>query len=828
MKHPFVQISVTLRNWFKDQSWQPFKFQQQVWQAFARQQSGLIHATTGSGKTYAAWFAVLNQTLLAQEPCASDKKTTAAKTTKSGLRVLWITPMRALATDTAKALAAPLEQLDLNWTVGLRTGDTKASERSKQDKHLPHALVTTPESLCLMLTRADMQQKMAQLDLVVVDEWHELMGNKRGVQVQLALARLRLWRPELSVWGLSATLGNLDHAMQVLLNHPAGVLVQGLEPKKIAIDVLLPEACERFPWSGHLGLRMLPLVVKEIESSNNTLVFTNTRSQSEIWYNALLDARPDWAGLIALHHGSLDRAVRDWVEAGLKAGSLKAVVCTSSLDLGVDFSPVERVLQIGSVKGVSRALQRAGRSGHSPGQVSRLSLVPTNALELIEGAALADAMDTRKLEPRLSPEQPMDVLIQHVVTIALGAGFIADELFLEVQSTWAYRNLTQQQWQWALGFAGHGGAALTAYPEYQRTVVDDQGMVRVIDPLIAKRHRMSIGTIVSDATMQVKYLSGAKVGTIEEGFISRLKKGDYFMFGGKLLELIRTYEMTAFVKRATGTRPAIPRWNGGKMPLSSELANAFLARLEQAKNGLFDGPAMQAVRPLLELQAQWSAIPDSNTLLIEALQSKEGTHLFVYPFAGRNVHIGLSSLLAWRLGQVSEATFSIAVNDYGFELLSAQPIVVDGQLHKYLTESHNLIDDIEKSLNASELAARRFREIARISGLIFQGYPGAPKSNRQLQASSGLFYEVFKKYDEQNQLLAQAQREVLSLELDAMRLSETMLELKPKKLLLQAIEHPTPFAFALMVERLREKVTTEKLNDRIARMVRDLEKAATP
>jgi ATP-dependent helicase Lhr and Lhr-like helicase len=823
-----VQISVTLGNWFKSQRWQPFKFQEQVWQAFTRKQSGLIHATTGSGKTYAAWFAALNQALLVQEQGETNTKTSSLKLKHTGLRVLWITPMRALAADTARALVLPLEQLNLNWTVGLRTGDTKASERSKQDKHLPSALVTTPESLCLMLTRADMQQKMAQLDLIVVDEWHELMGNKRGVQVQLALARLRRWRPELSVWGLSATLGNLDQAMQVLLNQPSGILVQGLAPKKVVIDVLLPKACERFPWSGHLGLRMLPLVVKEIEGSNNTLVFTNTRSQSEIWYNALLDARPDWAGLIALHHGSLDRAVREWVEAGLKAGSLKAVVCTSSLDLGVDFSPVERALQIGSVKGVARALQRAGRSGHAPGQISRLSLVPTNALELIEGAALADAMDARKLEPRLSPDQPMDVLIQHIVTIALGAGFIADDLFHEVQSTWAYRHLTKQQWHWALGFAGHGGAALTAYPEYQRTVVDEQNMVRVVDPQIAKRHRMSIGTIVSDATMQVKYLSGAKVGTIEEGFISRLKKGDYFMFGGKLLELIRTYEMTAFVKRATGTRPAIPRWNGGKMPLSSELANAFLARLEQAKNGVFDGPAMQAVRPLLDLQALWSAIPDSKTLLVEVLQSKEGTHLFVYPFAGRNVHIGLSSLLAWRIGQISQATFSIAVNDYGFELLSATPIATDNRLYQHLTDSSNLLHDIEKSLNASELAARRFREIARISGLIFQGFPGAPKSNRQLQASSGLFYEVFKKYDAQNLLLTQAQQEVLSLELDATRLLETMISLTDKNFLLQPIKHPTPFAFALMVERLREKVTTEKLNDRIARMVRDLEKAATP
>ncbi len=814
-----MSIHPSIDSWFKTRSWKIFPFQKQLWGAVLHRQSGLLHATTGSGKTLAAWFAAVNQALLEQQHGVKPA---------AGLKVLWITPMRALAADTTRSLEAPLAEIGLGWSVGQRTADTSSAVRARQNKKLPDALVTTPESLSLMLSRPDGAEVFKSVQMIVLDEWHELMGNKRGVQVQLALARLKTWNPSICIWGLSATLGNTDYAMQVMLNHQQGLLIQGTIPKKIVVDTLLPDTCERFPWGGHLGIRMRENVVKEIDGCKSCLVFTNTRSQAEIWYNSLLDARPDWAGLIALHHGSLDRDVREWVEAGLKAGSLKAVVCTSSLDLGVDFSPVERVLQIGSAKGVARILQRAGRSGHAPGQVSRVTLVPTNALELIESVALQDAVARREVEPRFSPMNPLDVLIQHLVTIALAANTTEKQLHAEVKNTFAFEHLTQAQWQWALGFAGHGGSALTAYPQYHRIATNSDGFLCVPDPVVAKRHRMSIGTIVSDASMQVKYLTGTKLGSIEEIFISRLKKGDCFLFGGKFLELHRVHDMTAYVKKATGKRAAIPRWNGGKMPLSSELASAFLARLEQANNGQWVGPEMALVKPLLETQIQWSSLPTAKVLVAESLESREGFHLFVYPFAGRQVHIGLSSLLAWRLTQTQAATFSIAVSDYGFELLSAAPVNWAAALPQALTSTNHLMEDILSSLNSSELAMRRFREIARISGLIFQGYPGAVQSNKQLQASSGLFYQVFRQYDAQNQLLAQAEREVLEQELDIQRLKTTIDALAKRQWVLNAISQPTPFAFPLMIERLREKLSTEKLSDRISRMVAQLEKAATP
>ena len=815
-----------LDGWFAARGWQPFAFQRRVWAAAARGQSGLLHATTGAGKTYAVWFAALGRALQQRAAGADDS---------SGLRVLWLTPMRALAADTQRALEAPLAELLPGWRVGLRTGDTPSAERARQAKSPPAALVTTPESLTLMLSQADAARRLQHVDMVIVDEWHELMGNKRGVQTQLALARLRHWQPRLVVWGLSATLGNLVRARQVLLGDAdaQGVLVQGRLPKRVVVDTLVPPNPSRFPWGGHLGIEMLQPVIDEIDRHATTLVFTNTRSQAEIWYQKLLDARPDWAGVLALHHGSLDPALRGWVEEGLKSGRLKAVVSTSSLDLGVDFLPVERVLQIGSPKGVARLLQRAGRSGHAPGRVSRLTLVPTHSLELLEAAAAIRAVAARRIESRRAPAKPLDVLVQHLVTVALGGGFRSAELLAEIRRTDAYRTLSDAEWQWALDFVARGGQSLVVYPEYRRVLPDDDGVYRVPDAAIGRRHRMGIGTIVSDAAMQVRFLNGTRLGSIEESFIARLRRGDHFLFGGRRLEFMRSHEMTAFVRPASGRRGAVPRWQGGQMPLSSELAHAALERLQQAARGRFPGPEMRALRPLLELQARWSALPAADVLVAESMRSREGQHLFLYPFAGRLVHVGLAALLAYRVGARQPASFSIAVNDYGFELLCATPVdwsalLATPEAAQRLLTTDALLEDVLAGLNATELSRRRFREIARVAGLVFQGYPGQARSARQLQASSSLFFDVFQRHDAGNLLLGQAEREVLEQELELGRLRETLTELTQRRLAFVELRRATPFGFPLMVERLREALSTEALTDRVARLLRELERAAAP
>lgn len=805
-------------SWMVSRLWTPFEFQREVWSAIGAGQSGLLHATTGSGKTYAVWLGLIEHLL---------RSLPAHKT--APLTVLWITPMRALAADSAAALRAPLADLAPSWTLGLRTGDTPSAERARQDRRWPTVLVTTPESLSLLLARNHAPDELAGVRAVVVDEWHELIGSKRGVQVQLALARLRRWQPGLLVWGMSATLGNLDEALRVLCGPDNAQLVRGRVDKALAIDTLIPPEPGRYSWAGHLGARMQEPVVRELETASTALVFTNTRSQAEIWYQMLLALRPEWAGQVALHHGSLDKAVREWVEQGLKSGQLKAVVATSSLDLGVDFLPVERVLQIGSAKGVARLLQRAGRSGHAPGRPSRVTLVPTNTLELVEAAAVRDAALAGRVESRRSPEQPLDVLVQHLVTVALGGGFRPDELFEEVRSAFAYRELSRESFDWVLAFCERGGESLNAYPDYHRIQPDETGVYRVPDTpqgrATARRHRLGVGTIVSDASLQVKYMNGGRIGSIEEGFIARLRKGDCFVFAGRLLEFIRVHEMTAWVKKAEKTKGAVPSWQGGKMPLSTELADAVLEQMALAAEGRFESPELQAARPMLDTQARVSRLPRPHELLLEHMQSREGHHLYLYPFAGRHVHLGLASLLAWRLAREQPNTFSLSVNDYGLELLSSEPADLSRLLDRSLFHADDLLEHVMASLNAGELAQRRFREIARVAGLVFSGYPGAPKSLKQLQASSGLFFEVFRKYDPGNLLLGQAEREVLSQELDIDRLRSCLQGMATHTLHSVALERPSPMSLPLMVERLRERLSTEQLSVRLDKLLRELDKA---
>ncbi len=621
---PAPDALAPVRGWFASQGFTPFAFQEEVWAAYAAGESGLVHAPTGMGKTYAA---ALGPLALSPRHAPGDAPP---------LTLLWLTPLRALASDTGQALARAANALNPAWTVDVRTGDTSSASRARQARTLPTALVTTPESLTLMLSRADWRERFACVACVVVDEWHELMSSKRGVQVELALARLRGARPGLRTWGLSATLANLPEALDCLVGRaPVRTrLVRGIEAKSIEIASAIPATIERFPWAGHLGLRMLPDVVRAIDRARSTLVFTNVRSATETWYQAILEARPDWAGTIALHHGSLEREVRDWVEAGLREGRLRAVVCTSSLDLGVDFAPVDQVLQIGSPKGIARLLQRAGRSGHRPGEVSRITVVPTQALELVEAAAARVGASERRIEPRRPVVDPLDVLVQHLVTCALGGGFVPAELLTEVRGTHAYASLNDDAWQWAIDFVVHGGASLNAYPEYRRVVIGDDGVARVPDRGIAHRHRMSIGTIVSDASITVQFRNGARLGHVEESFVASLKPGDCFAFAGRNVEFIRVRELTAWVKPAPARAARVPRWMGGRMALTSELADATRALVAAARDGRFESPELARVRPLLDLQARWSALPGEREWLVEVIATREGHGPVLLPVRG--------------------------------------------------------------------------------------------------------------------------------------------------------------------------------------------------
>ncbi len=740
-----------------------------------------------------------------------------------GLYALWITPLRALAEDTAIALNQPLIDLGFEWRVDRRTGDTGSSAKQNQIKSPPGGLVTTPESATLLLSLVDSSEFFKNLKLVVVDEWHELMGSKRGVLVELVLARFRRWNPNLLVWGLSATLGNMEEAAEVLR---VDNVVRGEQDKEILIESLLPHDVTHFPWAGHLGAQMMPRVAEEILEAASSLIFTNTRSQAEMWFQGLQLLLPELGDRLALHHGSLDRATRESVEDGLRSGEVQAVVCTSTLDLGVDFSPVDRVFQIGSPKGVARLIQRAGRSGHRPGEASRVTVVPTHALELIDISALRIAVAARRIESRTPPRLPLDVLIQHLVTISMAGGFVSDELRQEVMQTHAFQDLSLSQWDWCLQFVTRGGSSLQAYEGFHR-VVERNGRYLVRDRRIAMQHRMAIGTIVSDSVVKVAYLRGRPIGTVEESFASRLRKGDRFVFAGRTLEIVMLREMTCYVRNARSSKGQVVRWLGAKMSLSTELSQEMRVKLDEASGGILAEPEMQFSSELLQIQAKWSLIPARDELLAELLETREGHHLFLFPIEGRAVHDGLAALLAYRIGKISPQSFTISANDYGFELLSSTPIPFEEAVEAGLFRSESLLEDIAGSLNTTELARRQFREIARVAGLVFQGYPGAPKSHKQIQASSGLLYDVFSKYEPDNLLLDQANREVMERQLEESRFAAVLRRLSESELRITRPSRPTPFAFPLLANRFRETQSSEDAETRIQNMIASLEAAVS-
>lgn len=794
--------------WFDSLGWIPQPFQEETWKAYLQGKSGIVNAPTGSGKTYSVLLPALVETY---------RLYPAGK----GLQILWITPIRALAKEIKISADRALQALDIPWQCGIRTGDTSLAERSRQKNQLPEILVTTPESLHLLLATKGYPEFFRNLQVVVTDEWHELVGTKRGVQVELALSRLRSLRPQLQTWGISATIGNLDEAMEVLLGdrHPEGLLIRSGIKKSIEVITILPDEIETFPWGGHLGIHLLPKVLPVIERSKSCLVFTNTRSQAEIWYQRILEAAPHLAGEIAMHHGSLSLEVRHWVEDQLYTGKLKAVVCTSSLDLGVDFRPVETIIQIGGPKGVSRFLQRAGRSGHGPGEISRIWFVPTHSLEIIEGAALRQSIRENRLESRVPYIRSFDVLVQYLVTLAVSEGFRLAEARKEIRSTFSYRSISDAEFDWALNFIVTGGNSLAAYDEYHKVVVTN-GLFKVESHSIAMRHKLSIGTIVSDVMIQVKFVSGKHLGSIEEWFISRLKPGDVFFFGGRSLEFVRMREMNAYVKRSSAKTGQIPSWQGGKLPLSAQLGEMLRIKLDDAAHGNIrsDEKELAVLAPLFKEQAQRSVIPSIDQFLAEKIKTREGYHIFFYPFEGRFVHEGMAALIAYRLSLFRPVSFSIGMNDYGFELLSDQDIPVEEYLKTHLFSTSHLLTDIAASVNASEMARRRFRDIARIAGLVFNGYPGRFKSDKHLQSSSQLFFEVFTENDPNNLLLKQAYEEVYDFQLEQTRLRRALQRICSQEILVVYPEKPTPFSFPIMVERIREKFTTETLEDRIKKM----------
>jgi len=773
--------------------------------------NGLLNAPTGSGKTYALWLP-----LVASAMASGNQK-------EKGIRVLWITPLRALARDLQKGMQRACDELDMGWDVGVRNGDMSNKERTAQKKQMPQGLVITPESLHLLFTLKNHADLFKNLQAVIVDEWHELLGNKRGVQTELAISHLHHICKPFLLWGVSATIGNLPQAMEVLFGNnftkEDAVIIRASTKKKLIVRSILPDDVSQLPWAGHLGINLMEKVVPVIKESKGTLLFTNTRSQTEIWYRVLMEKHPELAGLVALHHGSLDRELRNWVEENLHAGKLKLVICTSSLDLGVDFRPVETVIQVGSPKSISRFIQRAGRSGHRPDATSLIYFVPTHSLELIEAASLKQAISENMLEPRTPIVNAFDVLAQWMITLATGAGFREQELFIQMKNTHAYKYIDRYQWEWLLGFITTGGPTLTAYDEFRKVAVED-GIFIVKSKRVAMQHRLSMGTIISDSMLRVKFQHGKYLGSMEEFFLSRLKPGDVFGFAGMNLEFIRIREMTVTVKKSTSKKGIVPAWMGGRMPLSSQLSAFIRKQLDEIQNNKATAPEIKKLLPLIELQQYRSAIPTRDQLLIETCTTREGCHIFIFPFEGRLVHEGMAALIAYRIGRIHPITFSIAMNDYGFELLSDQPVHIRKIIDEHdLFTTDNLLADIERSVNAVEMSKRKFREIASIAGLVFQGYPGKGIKTRHLQSSSSLLFDVMQEHDRDNLLVKQAYQEVLDQQLEEQRMRTALRRIGNQHIIINSTEKPTPFSFPILVDGMRDQLSSEKMEDRIKKLV---------
>ena len=799
--------------WFKNKGWKAQNFQKECWKAYSEGKNGILHAPTGSGKTYAIWGGIIEESLK-------------MKKHKIGIQTIWITPLRALAVEIQKAIQIMTNDLNPDLKIALRTGDTSQKERGNQRRKPSFGLVTTPESLHLLLSTKDHKKTLQNLKVIVIDEWHELLGTKRGVQIELAIAYLNFFLPNLKVWGISATIGNKDLASKILLGSSKSFVTINAEiKKKIEVESILPKNMERFPWRGHLGIHLLSRVLEIVEKNKTTLIFTNTRAQCEIWYHHLLDRNPELAGDIAMHHGSIDKKIRLWVEDALRKQNIRVVVCTSSLDLGVDFSPVESCIQIGSPKGIGRFIQRAGRSGHRPKAKSKIYFLPTHAMELIESLALQRGIEKHKIEDRLPYLNSYDVLFQFLMTLAVGSGFDQKDLFPLIQKTFCFQTIKKEQWQWILNFLVKGSQTLEYYDEYKKVTILENGIYKVINRGIIMRHRLSIGTIVGDATLKVRYQKGGYLGSVEEWFISKLIPGDIFTFSGRNLELVRIRNMEVIVRKSKSKKTRIPSWMGGRMSFSAHLSDLLKNALYEETNK--NSREFRTLTPIFDEQKKESIIPKPDEFLIERFKTREGFHTIFYPFEGYAIHEVMASLLAYRISLLKPISFSMSFNDYGFELLSDQAFSKDDFLdNNFLTTSH-LNEDLEKSINISEMSRRRFRDIAVISGLVFQGFPNKPIKSKHLQSGSQLFYNVFKDYEPDNLLYQQAIEETFEHGMERGRMTKVFENIENQSIVWRDCSQPTPFSFPIITDRIRTKLSSESVEDRIRKMSLQLEKGTT-
>jgi ATP-dependent Lhr-like helicase len=771
-------------SWFADQGWTPRPHQLAMLDAARSGESILLIAPTGGGKTLAGFLPSLMD--LATSP-------------RPGLHTLYVSPLKALATDIARNLTRPAEQMRLAVTIEARTGDTPANRRARQRASPPHILLTTPESLAVLISLPDAPEFFGTLECIVIDEVHALAGTKRGDQLALGISRLASLAPRVRRVGLSATVAHPD-AIQLFAGAARRIEVADGSPP--ALTMILPEG--RLSWSGHMGLESAPQVMQLIRAAAMTIVFVNTRAQAELMFQALWKLNDETLP-IALHHGSLEVEQRRKVEAAMAAGSLRAVVATSSLDLGIDWGGVDQVIQVGAPKGVSRLLQRVGRANHRMDEVSRAILVPANRFEVLECEAAILGVADRELDGDPPRQGGLDVLAQHLLGLACSAPFLPDDIYREVITSAPYRDLSRTDFDDVLGFVEHGGYALAAYDQWKKLFRDSEGRMHVRNARTAAAHRMNIGTIVEAPLIKVKLVGkrgfGPTLGEIEEYFVNMLRPGDTFMFAGRLLRFIRIHEIAVECVEGGEGEPMVPAYAGGRMPLTTNLADRVRGLLQSPdKWDLFP----DQVRDWLRLQRGVSRLPGRDDLLVETFPRGDRWYLVAYCFEGRNAHQTLGMLVTRRMERAGFAPLGFVATDYVLGVWSAnRPVNV-----ATLFDEDMLGDDLEAWMAESSMLKRNFRNVAVIAGLIQRNHPGAEKTRKQVTVNSDLIYDVLRRHQPDHILLRATRADAASGLIDVGRIAGMLARVKGH-IVHMVLSRVSPLAVPVLLEIGRESVRTD-------------------
>ena len=783
--------------WFAARGWQPHAHQLELVDLDRQGRSALLVAPTGGGKTLAGFLPSLMEL---------------AGRSAEGLHTLYVSPLKALAVDIHRNLSQPVAEMGLAIAIETRTGDTPAAKRLRQRKRPPNILLTTPESLALLISYAEAPRLFGKLARVVVDELHALAGNKRGDLLALGLARLRRLSPACRLVGLSATVADERALADWLTDRPGqAAILRGRPGPKPEIEILQTGAY--LPWSGHMALHAVDEVYARIRKARTSLVFVNTRAQAELFFQALWRINDENLP-IALHHGSLAPEQRRKVEAAMARGSLRAVVATSSLDLGIDWAAVDLVIQVGAPKGASRLIQRIGRANHRLDEPSRALLVPANRFEVLECRAALEAVQDNSLDGEPTRAGGLDVLAQHLLGAACSCPFDADAMYAEVTAAAPYRGLARPDFDAVLDFVATGGYALAAYERWRRLKQNQAGRWHPADPGVVRRYRMNVGVIVQEPMLRVRFRRGQVLGEIEEYFIQGLEIGDTFMFAGQLLRFEGIREMSAEVSRGAGEAPKVPAYAGGRLPLTTHLADRVRALLaEPGRWAVLPGPVME----WLEVQRRRSVLPGREGLLIESFPRGGKQFLVAYCFEGRNAHQTLGMLLTRRMERMGLRPLGFVATDYVLAVWGLRPVKdMDA-----LFDQDLLGDDLEAWMDESSMMKRCFRNVAVIAGLIERRHPGEEKTGKQVTFNSDLIYDVLRRHDPRHILLRATRSDAAGGLTDIRRLAD-MLTRVAGRITHRRLAKVSPLAVPVLLEIGKEAVYGAALDDLLDEAARTL------